>query len=148
MRQFNRNAVVIDYRCADKTSWRVERRHWPYSIGILTPSFRKPRCSPPKNEPLSQEMHLKILHLSSGLKISGAVEKLRFTYLWNRYHQQIPGIKLIQIGAISILLCQHKPLFHCWKDIWCWKMPRRVATSENDRLHIYSLWLWLDKSDI
>jgi hypothetical protein len=47
---------------------------------------------------------------------------------------------LIQIGAISILLCQHKPLFHCWKDIWCWKLPCRLATSENDRLHIYSLW--------
>jgi hypothetical protein len=31
-------------------------------------------------------------------------------------------------------------LFHCWKDIWCWKLPCRVATSENDRLHIYSLW--------
>jgi hypothetical protein len=31
--------------------------------------------------------------------MSGAVEKLRFTYLRNGYHQQIPGIKLIQIGA-------------------------------------------------
>ncbi len=71
--------------------------------------------------------------------MSGAVEKLRFTYLWNRYHQQIPGIKMIQIGAISLLLCQHQPLFHCWKHIWCWKLPCRVATSENDRLHIYSL---------
>ncbi len=39
--------------------------------------------------------------------MSGAVEKLLFTYLWNGYHQQIPGIKLIQIGAISILLCWH-----------------------------------------
>jgi hypothetical protein len=26
-------------------------------------------------------MHLKILHFSSGLKMSGAVEKLLFTYL-------------------------------------------------------------------
>ncbi len=36
----------------------------------LTPSFRKPRCSPPKkkNELSSQEMQLKILHFSSGLK--------------------------------------------------------------------------------
>jgi hypothetical protein len=34
-----------------------------------------------KNKPLSQEMHLKILHLSSGLKILGVVEKLLFTYL-------------------------------------------------------------------
>jgi hypothetical protein len=36
-----------------------------------------------------------------------AVEKLLFTYLWNKYHQQIPGIKFIHIGAISILLCQY-----------------------------------------
>jgi hypothetical protein len=71
--------------------------------------------------------------------MSGAVEKLLLTYLWNRYHEQIPVIKLIQIGAISILFGHHKPLFYCWKDIWCWKLPRRVATSENDRLHIYSL---------
>ncbi len=63
--------------------------------------------TPQKNEPLSQEMHLKVLHFSSGLKMSEAEEKLLFTYLWNRYHQQIPGIKLIQTGAIPILLCQH-----------------------------------------
>jgi hypothetical protein len=49
-------------------------------------------------------MHLKKLHFISGLKMSGAVEKLLFTSLWNRYQEQIPGIKLIQIGAISILL--------------------------------------------
>ncbi len=48
---------------------------------VLTPSFRKPRCSRPKNEPLSEGMHLKILHFSSGLKMSGAVEKLLLTYL-------------------------------------------------------------------
>ncbi len=52
-------------------------------------------------------MHLKILHFSSALKISEAVEKLLFAYLWNKYNQQIPGIKSIQIGAISILLYQH-----------------------------------------
>ncbi len=69
--------------------------------------------------------------------MSRVVEKLLFTYVWNRYHHQIPGIKLIQIGAISILLCQ--PLFHSWKDICGLKLPRRVAKSENDRLHIYSL---------
>ncbi len=81
--------------------------------------------------------------------MSGAVEKLLFTYyLWNRYHQQIPGIKLIQIGAISILAyARIKPLFHCWKDIWCWKPPCRVATSEKDRLHIYSLWFFCAEAD-
>jgi hypothetical protein len=35
----------------------------------------------PKDEPLGQGMHLKMLHFSSGLKMSGAVEKLRFTYM-------------------------------------------------------------------
>jgi hypothetical protein len=48
---------------------------------------------------------MKILHFSSGLKMSeAAVEKLLFTFMRNRYHQQIPGIKLIQIGAISMAL--------------------------------------------
>jgi hypothetical protein len=35
----------------------------------------------PKNESLSQEMHLKILRLSGGLKMSRFVEKLLFAYL-------------------------------------------------------------------
>jgi hypothetical protein len=39
-----------------------------------------------KNEPLSQEIHLKILHLSSGLKMSRVVEKLLFTF----FVKQIP----------------------------------------------------------
>ncbi len=125
-----------------KKSWRVKRRHWRHSIS-LDSLFQKTSTYTRKNEPLSQEMHLKILHLRSGLKMSGVVEKLLFIYSWNRYHQQIPGINLIHIGATSILLCQHQPWFHCWKDIWCWKLPCLVSTSENDRLHIYSLWLKL-----
>jgi hypothetical protein len=47
MRWKVRGVYGIDHRCADKKSWRVERRHWRHLIG-LTPSFRKPRCSPPK----------------------------------------------------------------------------------------------------
>jgi hypothetical protein len=38
----------------------------------LTPSFRKPQSSPPKNKPLSQEMHLKIPLSSHGLKLSNS----------------------------------------------------------------------------
>jgi hypothetical protein len=91
-----------------KKSWLVERRHWRHSIGLnWVPLSENTDVHPPKNEPLSKEMHLKIPHFSSGLKMSGDVAKLLITYLWNGYHQQIPGIKLIQIGAISILLCQH-----------------------------------------
>jgi hypothetical protein len=39
-------------------------------------------------------------------------------------------------------------LVYCWKDIWCWKLPCRVATLRNDRLHIYSLWQCLPWTDI
>ncbi len=70
------------------------------------PLSENPDVDPPKNEPLSHEMPLKFLRLSSGLKMSGAVDEL-FTYFWNSYPQQIPGIKLIQVGEISILSCQH-----------------------------------------
>jgi hypothetical protein len=102
------STIFIDYRCADKKrSWRFEGRHWRHLIGLDSLFQNTPIFTPPKNEPLSQEVHLNILHFSSGLKISGAVEKLGFTHLWNRCHQRIPGIKLIQIGAIPILLCQH-----------------------------------------
>ncbi len=97
----------IDYRCADKkklASWEATLP--PFDRSWL-PLSENPDVHPPKNEPLGQQMHLKILHFSSGLKMSGAVEKLLFTNLWNRYHQQIPGINLIQICAISILLWQH-----------------------------------------
>jgi hypothetical protein len=52
----------------------------PFDRSCL-PFSEKPDVHHPKNEPLSQEMHLKILHLSSGLKLSVAVEKLLFTYL-------------------------------------------------------------------
>jgi hypothetical protein len=63
-----------------KKSWRVERRDWCHSIG-LDSLFQKTLMFTPKMKPLSQEMYLKILRLSSGLKISGAVEKLLFTCL-------------------------------------------------------------------
>jgi hypothetical protein len=48
---------------------------------VLTPSFRIPDVPPKERKPKIQEMHLKILHLSSGLKMSWALEKLLFTYL-------------------------------------------------------------------
>jgi hypothetical protein len=55
-------------------------------VGVLVTFFglllsENPDVHPKKNEPLSQEMHLKILHFSSGLKMSEAVEKLLFTDL-------------------------------------------------------------------
>jgi hypothetical protein len=127
--------------CRQK-SWRVKRRHWRNLIGLDSLFQKTPMFTPKKkNEPLSQEMHLKILHLCIGLKMSRVVKKLLFTYLWNRYHQQIHYIKLIQIGTIPAFLCKHyKPLFHCWIDNFGLKLPSRVAASDNDHLHMYSLW--------
>jgi hypothetical protein len=79
-------------------------------------------------------MRLKILHLSSGFKMSRVVENLLFTYLRNRYHQQIPGIKLIQIGAISSSLWAHHELINC-RAAW-----RHQKTSTVCTVHIYSVW--------
>jgi hypothetical protein len=48
-------------------------------------------------------MRIKILHFSSGLKMPGAVENLLFINFGNTYHQQIPGKKLILIGAHHLI---------------------------------------------
>ncbi len=102
--------------CRQK-SRRVERRHWRHLIG-LDSLFQKTPMSTPKNEPpLSQEMHLKILHFSSGLKMSGTVEKLLFTYLWSRYHQLNPGIKLIHREAALHLFVKQIPPTESWHQV-------------------------------
>jgi hypothetical protein len=79
----------IYYRRADKknmlASW--EETLAPFDRSWL-PLSEDTDVRPKKKEPLSQEMHLEILHFSSGLEMSGAVETLLFTYLWNTYHQQ------------------------------------------------------------
>jgi hypothetical protein len=57
-----------------------------------------------KNEPFSQEKHLKIPLLSRGLKMSYSkpvVESELFTSLYNRYHLWLLDIELIQMSAIS-----------------------------------------------
>jgi hypothetical protein len=65
----NKPTPATDYR-------REDRRQICESTGgvgairsVLTPSFRKPRSSPPKNEAFSQAMHLKIPLLSQGLEL-------------------------------------------------------------------------------
>jgi hypothetical protein len=37
---------------------------------------------------------------------------------------------------------QRHAFFPCWKENLALILPRCVATSENDRLHIYSLWYY------
>jgi hypothetical protein len=77
---------------------------------VLTPSLRKPQCSPPKNEPLSQ--------------LGDAFENTAFQQWFENgrgcrkavlhlfVKQQIPPTDSwhqvdSDIGAISIILCQH-----------------------------------------
>jgi hypothetical protein len=52
--------LTVDYRCEDRKEVGELRGDNGAKIKVLTPSFTKPRPSPPKNELFSQEMHLKI----------------------------------------------------------------------------------------
>ncbi len=51
---------TIDYRCEDRIIVSELRGNIGEIRSILTHSFRKPRSSPPENEPFSQEVYLKI----------------------------------------------------------------------------------------
>jgi hypothetical protein len=62
-----------DYRCEfrQEESWRVKRWNWRHSIRLDSSLFRKtPDHHPPKIEPISQEMHMKITLLSQDIKLS------------------------------------------------------------------------------
>jgi hypothetical protein len=59
--------------------------------------------------------------------MSAAVEKLLFTYLWNRYHQQIPGKKVNWDRCNFHPLMPALTLVSLLEDIWCWKLPCRVG---------------------
>ncbi len=62
-------ARLIDYRCGDRRKFgELRGAIWL----VLTHYFRKPRSSPPQNEPFNKEKHLKILHLSRGSKLSNS----------------------------------------------------------------------------
>jgi hypothetical protein len=62
----------MDYRCNDRKRVGELRVDIGVVRKVLTPSFRKARSSPPENEPLSQEMYLKMWLLSRGLKLSNS----------------------------------------------------------------------------
>jgi hypothetical protein len=63
---------LIDYGCEDIRKVGELKGDWGNIRYVLTPSIRKPGSSPPKNEPFSKEMHLKIQFLSRGLKLSNS----------------------------------------------------------------------------
>jgi hypothetical protein len=69
-----------------------------------------------------------------------AVELHLFTSLQVRYHKWLPDIELIQMSAFLSFIFQDWPRFHCCKANRGLKLSRNSQTTENDHLHIYSLW--------
>ncbi len=80
--------------------------------------------------------------------LNHVVESQLFTSLWNRYHQWLSGIELIQISAFFSFLSEDQPLFHCWKANRGLKLSRNSGAPENDHLHIYSLWFAVHDQDL
>ncbi len=68
------------------------------------------------------------------------MEPQLLTSLWNRSHQWLSDVNLIQMIAFIRFLSQDQPLFHCWKANRGLKLSRDLQTPENDHLHIYGLW--------
>jgi hypothetical protein len=63
-------ALIIDISCEDSEDVGELEGNIGAIRQALTPSFRKPRLSPTKEESFSQEMHLEIPLSSRGLKLS------------------------------------------------------------------------------
>ncbi len=93
---------------------------------VLIPSFNKPRSSSAKDEPFSQERHLKIPLLSRGWNcqiLNQVVESELSTSFWNRYHQQwLSDIELNQISVFFFLVLIQglTPCFTAGKRILVW----------------------------
>ncbi len=131
-------------------TWRVKSRHWCHEKRLDSLFQKTPIITPKKNEPFSQEMHMKIPLLSRGLKLMSSkagckVSALHFSVklipqmaFWHRANSD---------GCFFIFLSQDEPVFHRWKANRGLKLSRILRTTENDHLHIYSLismvWRWL-----
>jgi hypothetical protein len=74
--------------------------------------------------------------------LNQVVESHLFTSLWNKYHQWLSNIELIQTSDFSSFLFKNYSLFHCWKANRDLELSRNSQTPEDDHLRIYSLWSW------
>ncbi len=97
----------IDWRCENikqVSEWKAT--FVPFDRSWL-PLSENPDHHPPQNEPFSQKMHLKIPLLSGVWNcqiLNQVVESQLFTSSWNRFHQWLPEIKLIQTSAFFSFL--------------------------------------------
>jgi hypothetical protein len=125
---------------------------------VLTPSFRKPRSSPPKSDIFSQEMHLKIPlqdRVWNFWILKHVVESQLFTPLsdinssnqiWTFWHQTHSDkcfiFKLLDCRWTSFSLLESKSPNRGLR------LSHNSQTVENDHLHIYSLWsLWTTRQE-
>ncbi len=114
----------MDYRCDDRKKVGELRGDIGVISYVLSSSFRKPWSS----------LNCQILNQ--------VVETQLFISLWNRYHQRLSDIELIQISAFSSFLFHDEPLFYCSKANRGLKLSRYSRTPENDHVYIYSLWFF------
>jgi hypothetical protein len=90
----------------EKQTGRVEWRHRCQLINLDSLGQKNTYYHPPKNEPFSQEKHLKIQLSRRGLKLSNSkpgcvFSALNFFGKHIQYHQWFSDIELIQITACS-----------------------------------------------
>ncbi len=64
-------------------------------------------------------------------------------FFWNRYHQWLPDIELVQNCAFFKIASDSRinPRFTVGKHIGGLRLSRNSRTPENNHLHIYSLWV-------
>ncbi len=130
-----------------KKSWRVERRHWRHSIGLL-PLPESPDDHPQKqtvkprdalkNENTAFQQWFENVRGCREAALHLFVNQIPPTDSWHQvdsvrchFHAFMPALTLVSLLEKYLVL----------------KLPCRVATSENDRLHIYSLCWQLIESD-
>ncbi len=136
----------IDYRCEDRKTVDKLRGDIGAIRYVLTPSFRKPWSSFKKKKKTNRSARRCIwrYRFQAGVwnyqLLNQVLESQLFTSLWNRYHQWLPDIELIQTSAFCNFLSVDKPRFHCWKANPVLKLSRNLQILEIYDLHIYSLW--------
>jgi hypothetical protein len=133
---------AIDYRCEDRI-WFGELKGEIGAITyILTLYFKNPDNQPPKNEPFSQEMHLKIPLLRRGSNFSNSkpgcslsssllceIDTTNGFLTWSSFRWVL--FQLLILGLTPVSLLKAKRGLKSSRNFW---------TPENKHLHIYSLW--------
>ncbi len=91
---------------------------------VLTSSFRKPRSSPLKRRTVQRAGAFEDAAFGPGVWncqiLNQVVESQLFTFLWNRYHQWLSDIELIQISAFSASYSRISPRFTAGEQTGVW----------------------------